>query len=103
MAAVDSSPNLVQLNELSAVHELDEVNVDRPRQPSKLQAAGMASIFTHAVATESSAPAIVPTSKAGKMWSTSVCTPTPESHGGRRGSVERPHGRGWPGSRTSRT
>ena len=42
MTACDSSTNLVQLNEFSDVHELDEVNGDRPRRPSKLRVAGMA-------------------------------------------------------------
>ena len=84
MTACDSSTNLVQLNEKS-----DEVNVDRPRRPSKLRVAGMAAALA---ADESTAPAVVPTSMASQMWRTST-RETPESP--RRGSVaERPHGRG---------
>ena len=52
MTACDSSTNLVQLNEKSDEHELDEVNVDRPRRPSKLRVAGMAAVATNAAATE---------------------------------------------------
>ena len=65
MTPCDSSTNLVQLNEFSDLHELDEVNVDRPRRPSKLRVAGIAAALSR---DESPTAAVVPTSMASQMW-----------------------------------